>query len=606
VFDTVRDLGRVPMTWQGLIDLGILPSEPTPSPTPSAASTTGNSSTSSDTVQDDNPHTPPSIVEPWKCWGGLAGRAAHTATHNGHPVVSAACWYLDYTSEFEDFFNNDPITVAVANAEVPAVPFSMRASATGAERTYPSLRGEITPLQASGNSPRFDIAKSRYSRLLTDAERKIVLGGEGAMWTEHVDFTNLECRVWPRAAAMAMHMWGFRPVSDSSTQQGSYGPYSSGRGIVLSYIIYRSYLWKIGVKASEITLHETVKGPMGAMLQPKDFKSFIDMVRYVGSTNTSLSKEGFVRFPVKIVSQCKGFESDVQRPITGALKVAQLNTADGAADSRRKYLLQWLRQQANFGVDLVGFCEANGWHVLDSTSPFKVIDNFPLIRGLAASVGYTYSHVTHSPLHPYNIGVMSSHPFTIMGEYGPPKYERGLLHIYIEELKLHAFIAHLNAHSSEDRVFETQHMVSLIKPILERAEHVIVMGDMNSLYRADKHLHDAEGLLQMFHRTDNPVFPRLLKKLATTDGAAINYAPLDNLVEVGLVEVCSRYCSGSAVDGTTLPELTRVAANASAACMESRCSATEPTSYNPEVSRLTICYIDAYYTMLLLSANFVD
>jgi Glycosyl hydrolase family 20, catalytic domain len=31
----------------------------------------------------------------------------------------------------------------------------------------------------------------------------------GSMWTEHVDHTNLECRMWPRAGAIAARLWGY-------------------------------------------------------------------------------------------------------------------------------------------------------------------------------------------------------------------------------------------------------------------------------------------------------------------------------------------------------------------------------------------------------------
>jgi len=40
---------------------------------------------------------------------------------------------------------------------------------------------------------------------------KQLFGGEGSLWTEHVDHTNFECRMWPRAGAIAQLLWG-KPI----------------------------------------------------------------------------------------------------------------------------------------------------------------------------------------------------------------------------------------------------------------------------------------------------------------------------------------------------------------------------------------------------------
>ena len=633
----MRAVGKVPIAWQGLLDQGVMPNSPPLSPTPPPSQETSKTTINNQKAGEEeavlskgstqggyeNEFRP--VVETWKCWGGLAGRAAMAAGEDGFAVVTAACWYLDFDSDFDDFFNANPLAVAkasIAEADVKAAKITTGTAAAGPDmlvnektsrfnqdalthgggalareediihqlqlrrrlRNHPSTTPPSAPTTTTTSTTAAAAAvgtrQSVYRRLSSEEYRKILLGGEAAMWTEHVDYTNLECRLWPRATAMAMHMWGYRHLADSNYDYATYNKYSTGRALVLSYILFREYLWNVmGVRAADITVHIISEEKMERVeyipqrtikYQVMDVESKAELLYYADSTNVTLTPSGTLTMPFKISSQCKGFPGGIQRPIGNELRLAQLNTAEGAsAVNRRQLLVQWLTEQANHGVSIIGFCEANGWHNIDSLTSVK--DNFPMVRGLAAEVGFTYSHVLHTDQHPFNIAFMSAHPFTIMGEYLPPLYERGVLHVYVEFFRLHVFVAHLNAHSSQDRDIETQHLSSLIKPLLARSERVIVMGDLNSLYRGDKALHDADKLLQLFQRTDNPVFPRLLKKMATADGTSINYKPLDNLVEAGLVELCEKYCSDHVMDYENDD------------CMPSRCAATEPTLYNPEV-----------------------
>lgn len=86
--------------------------------------------------------------------GCLCLQVTTGATADGHPVVVSGSYYLDNDKPWEPMYALDP--------------------------------------QAG----------------ITDAaQRALVLGGEGALWSETMDPSNIGTRAWPRAAAIAERLW---------------------------------------------------------------------------------------------------------------------------------------------------------------------------------------------------------------------------------------------------------------------------------------------------------------------------------------------------------------------------------------------------------------
>ncbi|XP_069024591.1 beta-hexosaminidase subunit beta isoform X2 [Embiotoca jacksoni] len=107
---------------------------------------------------------PDTVVHVWI--GGGSNDEMGKVTAAGYTTILSAPWYLDYISYAQDW-----------------------------QKYY-----KVEPLNFNG----------------TDAQKKLVIGGEACLWGEYVDGTNLTPRLWPRASAVAERLWSAKDVTDIS------------------------------------------------------------------------------------------------------------------------------------------------------------------------------------------------------------------------------------------------------------------------------------------------------------------------------------------------------------------------------------------------------
>lgn len=125
------------------------------------------------------PHT---IIESWR---GPANTAK--AAEAGLPVVVSGPYYLDRLLPASAYYETDPLDIRKDAAEAKAA----------AQTTGPG--GTIAP--PTDTKPEAPIPP------LTKQQKTLILGAEGALWTEVVDEDMLDARLWPRMAAVAERFW---------------------------------------------------------------------------------------------------------------------------------------------------------------------------------------------------------------------------------------------------------------------------------------------------------------------------------------------------------------------------------------------------------------
>ena len=92
----------------------------------------------------------------------------------------------------------------------------------GGDPYYESLKKGYTSLLSSGyyidliqpTDFHYLVDPAPADVKLTDDQRKLILGGEPTMWTEHTSAETVDSRIWPRTAAIAERLWSDQNVRD--------------------------------------------------------------------------------------------------------------------------------------------------------------------------------------------------------------------------------------------------------------------------------------------------------------------------------------------------------------------------------------------------------
>src|SRR5699024_1271099 len=124
------------------------------------------------------------IVQAWN-----SSNAVYAATAAGHPVIVSAGYYLNYIEPASVYYLRDPLDATAAGVS-PAI--------------YAKVRKIGNP-KLSAVFPKSHVIQPGLT--LSAAQKRLVKGGEAALWSELVTDELLDSRLWPRMAALAERFW---------------------------------------------------------------------------------------------------------------------------------------------------------------------------------------------------------------------------------------------------------------------------------------------------------------------------------------------------------------------------------------------------------------
>lgn len=194
------------------------------------------------------------------------------------------------------------------------------------------------------------------------------------------------------------------------------------------------------------------------------------------------------------------------------MKILQYNILDGCREEERyQRLSRWLK---NGNYDVVGFNELNGWTQTEFAEKMK-------------DTGFSHSCLFEMETSPYQVGIAAKWPIEVVEMIEEEPIYHGLLHVKINHV--HFIIVHLTPFESEHREKETGQIAESINRI---QEPLVLMGDFNTLSPLDETYYKSRHTYEKLLTKESPTRQHIKDN-------AINYRPMELLLESGLHDVCA-------------------------------------------------------------------